>query len=183
MNFEVVVKALLERFERERIRYAVIGGFAVGALGIPRTTMDLDLLVHREDLSLLDRVMKELGYRCSGRTENVSLFIHANAAWGRIDCLHAFRSYSVSMLTRAQTRPVLGGTHQLRILQVEDLIGLKVQGLANNPLRRAKEQLDIEALMSLHGTSLDWQRIQEYYDLFELGEEARRLRAQFGHAQ
>lgn len=87
------------------------------------------------------------------------------------------------MLARAQARPVLGGTHQLRVLQVEDLIGLKVQGLANNPLRRAKEQLDIEALMSLHQASLDWNRIQEYYDLFELGEEARRLRAQFGHAQ
>jgi len=30
---------------------------------------------------------------------------------------------------------------------------------------------------------LDWDRIQEYYELFEMGEEGRKLQERFGHAE
>jgi hypothetical protein len=42
---------------------------------------------------------------------------------------------------------------------------------------------DIEALMRLYGSKLDWKRIQEYYDIFGAGEEARRLRERFGRVE
>lgn len=183
MNFKQVLSALLQEFAQRKIRYAAIGGFAVGALGIPRATMDLDVLVHRDDLALLDEVMRQLGYRCGGRTENVSMYLHPEAAWGRIDCLHAFRKYTVAMLERAVPRPIFEGTQAIRVLAAEDVIGLKLQGITNNPVRRSRDQVDIEALMSLYGPSLDWNSIQEYYELFDLGDEARQLRARFGHAQ
>ena len=61
------------------------------------------------------------------------------------------------------------------------VIGFKVQALANNPLRRAKETADIEALAAHYGSQLDWNRIQRYYDLFELGQEAHTLRAHYEH--
>jgi hypothetical protein len=49
VDFERVLKALLAEFERHRIRYATIGGFAMGVLGVPRATADLDFLVHRAE--------------------------------------------------------------------------------------------------------------------------------------
>ena len=49
MDFERVLKALLADFARFHIRYATIGGFVLGVLGVARTTMDLDVLVHRDD--------------------------------------------------------------------------------------------------------------------------------------
>lgn len=183
MQFNQVLNTLLKEFEQRKIRYAVTGGFAVGALGVPRATMDLDFVVHRDDLKSLDEVMFRLGYRRGGHTENVSMYLHPDPAWGRIDCLHAFRKYTLAMLERAVLRPIFEGTQTIRVLAVEDVIGLKVQGIANNPIRRGRDQVDIEALMSLHSPSLDWTRIQEYYELFDLGEEARQLRARFGHAQ
>ena len=36
--------------------------------------------------------------------------------------------------------------------------------------------------MGLHGSKLDWGRIQEFYEIFGLGEEAKRLKERFGRA-
>lgn len=183
MNFEQVLKAILSEFEEKQIRYAVTGGFAVGALGVPRATMDVDFLVHSDDLPVLDASMNRLGYRCGGRTENVSRYIHAEAAWGRIDCLHAFRKYTLAMLARAQQQQIFGGAQRISVLQPEDVIGLKVQAIANDPLRRGQDQVDIEALADRYREHLRWDRVQEYYVLFHMEEEGRRLQEQFGHAE
>ena len=51
MDFALVMKTLLVEFDRLNIRCAAIGGFALGLLGAPRQTMDLDFLVHRDDLT------------------------------------------------------------------------------------------------------------------------------------
>ncbi len=183
MDFERVLRALLELFEREKIRYGVLGGFALGALGVPRTTMDIDFLVHRDDLERLNRFLTEIGYERWVRTENVSHYRHTDPAWGGVDILHAFRQYSFEILERTRAQPVFGGTLHIKVLQPEDVIGFKIQAIANNPLRAAHEALDIESLMSHYRNKLDWKRIQEFYELFEHGEEGRRMRERFDHAE
>ena len=65
----------------------------------------------------------------------------------------------------------------------EDIIGLKVQAIANNPLRRAQDTADIQALANRFGATLNWPRILEYYALFDLSGEGQRLQKEFGHAQ
>ena len=183
MDFKQVLPALLEALKQKRIRYAALGGFALGVLKVPRTTQDLDFLVHRDDLPLLDEVMHRLGYRLAGRTENASRYIHGDSAWGAVDALHAFRTFSLAMLERAQSHPVFDGTVSVNVLQSEDVIGFKVQAMANNPMRVTQDLGDIETLMAYYGHRLDWARIQEYFDLFEMGQEGRRLREQFDHAE
>ncbi len=183
MDFELVLKTLAVELNRHRIRYGVMEGFAVGILGAPRMTADLDLLVHRDDLPALHGALSRLGYERAAHLENTSHYHHPVHALGGIDVVHAFRKYALAMLDRAQPHTLFGGTHTLHVLQAEDVIGLKVQAIANDPSRRAHEQADIEALMSIHGPRLDWDRIQEFYDLFDMGDEARRLRARFDHAQ
>ena len=182
MDFERVIGALLQRFEREHIRYAVMGGFAIGALGIPRATRDLDFLLHRDDLARFQRILADLGYQCHHQTEDVSQYYHLHAQWGAIDAIHAFRQHAVAMLARAKVCTVFEGTKTIHVLEPEDIIGLKVQAMANNPMRRAREAVDIDALASQHGATLDWARILEYYDLFELSEEGQRLKERCGHA-
>ena len=76
MNFERVLEALLAEFDRRRIRYAAIGGFALGVLGYPRTTIDLDFLVHKDDLSKVHDLLTDLGYQRVVHTENVSQYRH-----------------------------------------------------------------------------------------------------------
>ena len=182
MNFERVLEALLGEFDYRHIRYAAIGGFALGVLGYPRTTIDLDFLVHEDDLSKVHDVLAHLGYQRVVHTENVSQYRHNDDAWGSIDFIHAFRKTSLAMLTRAKSYPVFGETRTVKAVDPEDVIGLKVQAMINDPDRKSQESADVERLMGLYGSKLDWKRIQEYYNIFGLGEEAKRLRKRFGRA-
>jgi hypothetical protein len=183
MDFELVLKTLLDEFTRLNIRAAAIGGFALGVLGVPRQTLDLDFLIHRDDLEKLDEVLARRGYRREFHSENASQYRHPNAAWGSVDFIHAFREISLAMLERAKDYPTLGGSQSLRTVQPEDVIGLKVQALCNDPARKAQEQSDIERLMARYGHELDWQRIQEFYDVFGLADDAKKLKARFDRAQ
>lgn len=183
MNFEHTLKVLLSCFNEKNIRYAAIGGFAMGALGVPRATMDIDFLVHQEDLQKLDEVMQSQGYHRTAQTENVSHYDHSKDAWGSVDFIHAFRTFALAMLKRARPYPIFEQTQTIHVLEPEDVIGLKIQAVANNPSRRAQDVADIEALMAFYGKRLDWQRIQEYYDLFDMGSEAKQLRERFSDAK
>lgn len=144
--------------------------------------MDLDFLVHGDDLKKLDELLTTLGYRQVFRTENVSQYGHDDDAWGSIDVIHAFRKISLAMLQRAKSYPAFAGTQVIKAVDPEDVIGLKVQAMFNDPTRRSQEVADIERLATLYGQKLDWDRIEEFYDLFGLGEEARVLKERFGHA-
>lgn len=183
MDFATVLDSLLARFQEERIRYAAIGGIALGALGVPRATMDLDFLVHREDIDRLHSIMGSLGYQRIMHSENVSQYRHGDRAWGGIDFLHAFRKISVDMLSRASSSASREAAGSLRVLQPEDVIGLKVQAMANDPDRREKEMVDIKTLMGRYRQRLDWDRLTEFFDLFGLRREIEGLKGEFGHAQ
>jgi hypothetical protein len=180
VDFERVLRALLTAFRREKIRYAVIGGFALGVLGYGRATMDLDFLIHRDDLDKLHAALTALGYDRLLQTENVSHYQHRESVWGGLDFIHAFREISLGMLARAKRYKIFGGKQNLRVADPEDVIGLKVQAMVNDPDRKSQEVADIEMLMRLYGAKLNWQRIQEYYDIFGLKAEAGRLRKRFG---
>lgn len=183
MDFELVLKKLLAEFGRDQIRYAVIGGFALGVLGAPRQTMDLDFLVHRDDLAKLDASLATLGYKRVFHTENVSQYQHDDDRWGSLDFVHAFRRVSLAMLQRAKKHSIFGATQSIKVVEAEDVIGLKLQAMCNDAARSAQERADIERLMARFGKRLDWERIGEYYELFGLGEEAKNLRERFGRVE
>jgi len=45
MDFEKVLPLIISEFSREKVRYGLMGGFSMGAMGIMRSTMDLDFLL------------------------------------------------------------------------------------------------------------------------------------------
>ena len=141
--------------------------------------MDLDFLVHRDDLDKLHATLTALGYKRLMRTENVSHYQHRDAVWGGLDFVHAFREISLGMLARAKRYKIFGARQNIRVADPEDVIGLKVQAMVNDPDRKSQEVADIEMLMRIYGAKLDWQRIQDYYNVFGLRAEANRLRKRF----
>ncbi len=54
--------------------------------------------------------------------------------------------------------------------------------MVNDSDRRAQEMADIERIMAAYGQRLDWQRVEEFYELFDLVNDAKRLRERFEHA-
>jgi len=179
MDFKLVLERLLNGFQEKGIRYALLGGMALGAWGAPRGTVDVDFLVHLEDMPKVDALMENLGYECRYRTENVSQYMSPLQVFGEVDFLHAFRSPSLSMIQRAEDRKIFDGAVSVKVLKIEDLIGFKVQALANNASRKVSDMSDIESLLALHAATVDWSLIEEYFALFGLDELCKELRRKY----
>jgi hypothetical protein len=183
MDFKLVLERLLSGFREKDIRYALLGGMALGAWGVPRGTVDIDFLVRRDDMSKVAAIMQGLGYECRYQTENVSQYVSPLQVFGEVDFLHAFRTPSVSMIQRAEDRQIFDGTVSVKVLKIEDLIGFKVQAMANNESRKALDMTDIESLLAVHASAVDWTLIEEYFALFGLDELCRELRRKYAGYQ
>jgi len=183
MDFKLVFSKLLEAFNSQDIRYALIGGMALGVWSVPRGTVDIDFLAHRDDMGKVDIVMSGLGYECRYRTENVSQYVSPLQVFGEVDFLHAFRTLSLSMLDRAEERKMFGESLSIKVLKIEDLIGFKVQAIANNEARKRIDMTDIESLISVHKSSINWALIEEYFALFRLEDLFDELRREYGSDQ
>ncbi|KAF0127194.1 MAG: hypothetical protein FD189_453 [Elusimicrobia bacterium] len=183
MDFEIVLKIILKEFQRQNVRYGLIGGFALGALGVHRATIDLDFLVNMDDMPKADAIMRARGYQCAYKSENVSQYVSPAKVFGEVDFLHAFREISVGMLERAKELDIFDGKLKIKVLAPEDIIGLKLQASVNNPDRAAREYSDMEALMERYGNKLDWWRLEEYFSLFERAEKFAELRTRYNKEQ
>lgn len=168
MDFKSVLSMLLRNFEKNNIHYALMGGFALGLWGVGRATVDIDLLVSREDMEMTDRIMIEAGYDCKYGSENVSQYVSPLTIFGEVDFLHAFRDASLEMLGRAEEKEIFGGLLKIKVLKPEDLIGLKLQAIKNDAERMENDMADIKALVSVHGEKLDWSLIERYYQIFDM---------------
>lgn len=183
MDFEETLRRLLGEFERLKTRYALMGGFALGALGAPRATADIDFLINREDMDPIHQFLNSLGYKRLLHTENVSQYQAAQQTdWVPLDFIQAFRKLSLRMLDRAIEMPLFQKTKTVRVLRPEDVIGLKVQAMINDPARKPKEKVDIEVLLEACRGKLDWDRLREFYELFDLLKEFEPLKERFGNA-
>lgn len=155
----------------------------MGAMGIMRSTMDLDFLIDGGDLEKVAKIMRKYGYNCAHKSRDVSQYVAAAKIFGEIDFLHALRPVSRAMLARSKALMTLEGRLKLKVLIPEDIIGLKVQALANNPLRETREYADIEHIMDYFGARLDWGLLRRHFLLFEMQEKFKELRKKYGGAK
>jgi hypothetical protein len=178
MDLKKVLTLAVAQFEKNDVPYAVIGGFAVGALGIPRSTIDLDFLVAAAALGKVEPIMLSMGYKKVFSSENASQYVSPSPEMGEVDFLHAFRPISLRMLSEAENIPVFGKDIKIKVLKAEDIIALKLQSINNNPDRLAKDNSDIEELMKVR--SLDWEVLKSYFELFGMGPRFLELRDKYG---
>jgi predicted nucleotidyltransferase len=181
MNFPKVLQTLQSEFANKKIDFALIGGLAIHALGISRTTRDVDCLALLSDAADIERIMQRLGYETLQRTNDVANYVSKDWEMGRVDVLFAHRKYALAMMQRAKSIPLFGDP--IKVLMPEDIIGLKVQSIANDAERRYKDMADIEMLMKTHGKNLKWELVKEYFDVFGRGQEFDELARRFGNAK
>jgi hypothetical protein len=173
VDFPLVFRTLLQKFDQQNVQYALIGGFAMHVAGFTRATKDIDFLVKSQDLPKIRRIMEQLGYQLTHESEEFSNYWHPMAPLGCVDYLYAHRSYAKKMLERAQKQKILGD-FEAPVLVAEDIIGLKVQSMVNNPLRRSLDMVDIEYLVR-NSKKLNLGIIKEYFHLFGLDHELEEL--------
>ena len=59
-------------------------------------------------------------------------------------------------------------------------IGLKIQASVNNQERESREYFDIKSIMEYYRLRLDWNLLEEYFNLFQKGKEFKTLKERYG---
>ncbi len=151
---------LKSHFEALRIRFAVVGGFAVGVRVRPRMTKDVDLavavsgdeeaeaLVYRLSSSGNFRVFSEdvIEHTATGRLSTVRLR-SAPAGSGRPEADLLFASSGIEPeIVEAATDEQVSNDLSLRVACIGHLIALKV--LSEHP-HRPQDRIDLHALMRI----------------------------------
>jgi len=175
MDFLLVFKFISETFKRENIDFALIGGFALQAAGVTRTTLDIDMLILSTDSAKIKKIMLTHGYELIHESEDVLNFVSEKFELGRVDFLIAHRKYTLAMLCRAEEKTVFQGKVSIKVLKVEDQIGLKVQSSSNDPKRYHQDMADIRLLIENNYKKLDMKVVDEYFTLFNRQNELRNI--------
>lgn len=140
-----------------QVSFALIGGFALAAHGIHRSTVDIDFLADGEKKETIKNALLTKGYKIRYESSEVLQFDGP----GFVYIVLANRPLSQRMLKMAKSDQALN----VHVLRAEDLIGLKIQAYKNDPSREFQDKADIEALILNHA-DLDLTQIKEYADLF-----------------
>lgn len=77
MDLRAVLLEIHAALRDASIEHALIGGLALAARGAARATVDLDLLADAERSDDVDRIVRERGYECLHRTEDVANYASA----------------------------------------------------------------------------------------------------------
>lgn len=156
MNLRETLKRAKEGLEKEKVKYALIGGFALGAHGIHRATKDIDLLVDGKQKDRVKKVLIDAGFSIEFESNEVMQF----SGPGYLDILLANRPLSLEMLGKAAPNELF----DVPVIGPEGIIGLKIQAYSNDDDRRFQDLADIQELLKL--PNLNIQKIKEYAELF-----------------
>lgn len=160
-NLAEQIREALAMFARLGTEPALIGGLAVVAHQVVRATKDVDFLVDAEAADKIHDALLELGYQCLYRSEDAANYLRATEG---LDLLYAHRPLARRLLAEASERVTPMG--RMRIINVEGLIGFKLQAFANDATR-TRDVDDIRALFKMHRASLNLEELRVYFALFD----------------
>ncbi len=159
MQFDEVLKTFTEFFEREGMRYAIIGGLAMRAWGSERFTNDADFVIARDNRARAIEFAQSLGYETIYVSEGYSNHLHPNDDWGRVDLMYVDSGTAEKLFSSSVPRLLAG-----RVLPVAapgHLASMKALAVKNAPRRATFEIADIAYLLSL--PDVDRTAVREYF--------------------
>ncbi len=167
MDFDLVFKNILESFQKEKINFAIIGGFALQAVGMTsRVTQDIDMLVLINDKDKVKRIMLSQGFELRHESKDVMNFFGIVPILGRVDFIIAHRQYARDMLEKTFEKEILNGKFKIKVITIEDQIGFKVQSSTNDQERYERDMIDIKWLLKSNYPNLNIDLIREYFRIF-----------------
>ena len=161
MEFGKVLGLVSGFLDEKGFRYAVIGAVALAAYGLPRTTVDLDLVVESSAQDDLIQFLESLGYQTLHRSSGYSNHRHPDPAWGSIDFVYIGAETSDELFAAARLSEGPRGLPML-IPKPEHLAALKVVAMKNDPSRVLQDMADIRFLINLPG--VDRREIRSYFE-------------------
>ena len=156
-----MLKVVSGFLEERGFHYAVIGGVALVAYGLPRTTLDLDFIVESSTQDDLIRFLESRGYETLHRSSGYSNHQHPDPIWGNLDFVYVSGETSQELFAACRTATGPGG-RQIPVPKPEHLAALKVIAMKNDPERELQDMADVRFLLNLPG--VDQLLIRDYFD-------------------
>jgi len=170
-----VLQIIADNLAQDQIPYSLIGALALGLYGLPRFTVDIDLLTEGHYWPIISPIMERLGYTCYQKTTSFAQFDSELGVLGKIDFMFVTTPDGKDILKRSIiVRDELLGVHP--VIQPTDYIILKIMAIANNPDRSPKDEGDILDVLKLYRNDLipknfkplDKDRVYMFADRFGL---------------
>ncbi|HWM93104.1 MAG TPA: nucleotidyl transferase AbiEii/AbiGii toxin family protein [Thermoanaerobaculia bacterium] len=161
MNFGNVLGVVTGFLEEKRHRYALIGGIALASYGLPRTTVDVDLLVDSTAQDDLIRFLESQRYETLNRSRGYSNHLHANPDKGSLDFVYVGGETADKLFANCRWMRSPGEI-EVPVPKPEHLAALKVLAMKNDPARTFQEMADIRFLLTLPG--VDRKEIRDYFE-------------------
>ena len=161
LDFARVIVKIAEFFEREKLRFAVIGAFGLHAYGLSRATYDLDFVAEQPARAGLVPFLESLGYETLHLSTGYSNHLHPDSSMGRLDFVYVDGETSRELFGSARIMPVTEGI-ALAVPRAEHLAAMKIQAMKNDPERTFQEMADILFLLRLPG--IDEEEIRGYFE-------------------
>lgn len=155
-------------------RSAIVGGVAMAAYGLARTTLDLDLVTEAAAQDELVAQLESMGYETLHRSPGYSNHLSSDPALGRIDFVYVAGETAERLFTAARSLPGPGGAPVL-VVSPEHLAAMKVVAMANDPAREPQDLADLRYLLRLPGFDREFVRqsfshhgrLETYQELLE----------------
>jgi hypothetical protein len=131
-----LLERLLSLFEREGIRYCIIGGLAVNAYVEPLVSLDLDVVVAPEQINRLEALLAEEfevaefphSFNVSDPNSSLRVQIQKDGRYG-------------GFVGRSEMHEVLG--HEMRVASVDDVLQGKIWAASDPDRRESKRKKDL----------------------------------------
>lgn len=160
MQFDRVLTTFAEFFERERIRYALIGGLAVHAWGRVRPTVDVDFAVDADRAGDVLAFAESLGFATRYTSDAFSNHEHTDPDWGSLDFMY-LRGRTADAVFAATTRKALVEGHPMPVASPEHLAMMKAVAMKSFPHRALYEGEDVRTLLKVPG--VDREAVRDYF--------------------
>jgi len=158
MQFDEVLRTWKEFFEREGIRYALIGGLALRAWGSTRATEDVDFVVESTSRPRVISFAEEQGFE----TLYVSAgYSNHERGSDRLDFMYVEPATAELIFAGAKERTFIGDV-PLKVARPEHLAAMKAIAIKSAPRRAYRDMNDVIVLLRLPG--VDRAFIREYFE-------------------
>lgn len=172
MDFRAAIELLATFFDSQKAPYAVIGGVAMAALGMPRTTLDIDIVVPAGVQDALVAHLEGLGYETLHRSAGYSNHLHPDPERGRIDVVYVRDDTERRLFGAVEVVPGFED-RELPVPKPVHLAAMKLFSIRNDPGRAERELEDVRFLIESAGVDRD--RVDEYLRRYGLEELRGRL--------
>lgn len=168
---EELFKKLSVEFERAKIPFLLIGGYAVNAYGYSRTTQDVDFMIVSSDYDKAKEVLQRCGYRQYVHKDLCARFVDHERQWPPLDLVFVEQETFQNVVKEARDVEVMG--RKLLVPSAEHLIALKLHAIKNDPKRETKDLNDIFELIKVKGLDVSSPKFKDFclkfgnIDLFE----------------